>query len=57
MGAGVLAYSTYDYWIEFSGGSRLAIDAAKRILSGAMPDVAEGYLSLEEVQSWMVKLC
>lgn len=39
-------YINDDYWIEFSGGSRLVIDAAKRIHSGEMPEVAEGYLSL-----------
>lgn len=39
-------YINDDYWIEFSGGSRCVLDAAKRILSGAMPEVAAGYWSL-----------
>ena len=39
-------YINDDYWTEFSGGSRLVRDAAQRIVSGAMPEVAAGYLSL-----------
>ena len=39
-------YISDDYWTEFSGGSRLVRDAAQRIVSGAMPEVAAGYLSL-----------
>ncbi len=30
-------YIDYDYWIELSGGSRLAADAAPRIRAGAAP--------------------
>jgi len=41
-----IKYINDAYWIDFAGGSRLAIDAAKRILAGAMPDVAAGYRSL-----------
>jgi hypothetical protein len=41
-----IKYINDPYWIDFSGGSRLVIDAAKRILVGAMPDVAAGYRSL-----------
>ena len=41
-----IKYINDPYWIDFSDGSRLVIDAAKRILAGAMPDVATGYRSL-----------
>jgi hypothetical protein len=30
-------YIQYDYWVELSGGSRLAVDAAPRIRAGAAP--------------------
>ena len=30
-------YVDYDYWVELSGGSRLAIDAAPRIRAGVAP--------------------
>lgn len=30
-------YIDYDYWVELSGGSRLAIDAAPRIRAGVAP--------------------
>jgi hypothetical protein len=30
-------YIEYDYWVELSGGSRLAVDAAPRIRAGAAP--------------------
>lgn len=43
-----IKYINDAYWIDFSGGSRLAIDAAKRILAGAMPNVAAGYRSLAQ---------
>ncbi len=43
-----IKYINDAYWIDFSGGSRLAIDSAKRILAGAMPDVAAGYRSLAQ---------
>lgn len=41
-------YLNDEYWIEFSGGSRLVSEAAQRILSGMMPDVADGYRSLAQ---------
>lgn len=43
-----IKYINDTYWIDFSGGSRLVIDAAKRILAGAMPNVAAGYRSLAQ---------
>ena len=43
-----IKYINDGYWIDFSGGSRLVIDAAKRILAGAMPEVAAGYRSLAQ---------
>ena len=30
-------YVDYDYWVELSGGTRLAVDAAPRIRAGAAP--------------------
>jgi hypothetical protein len=30
-------YIDYDYWIELSGGTRLAADATPRIRAGATP--------------------
>jgi hypothetical protein len=30
-------YIDYDYWVELSGGSRLAVDAAPRICAGVAP--------------------
>jgi hypothetical protein len=30
-------YVNYDYWVELSGGTRLASDAAARIRAGAAP--------------------
>lgn len=42
-------YINDEYWTEFSGGSRLVSDAARRILSGRMPEVAAGYLSMAQV--------
>jgi hypothetical protein len=30
-------YINYDYWVELSGGSRLAADAPARIRAGAAP--------------------
>jgi hypothetical protein len=30
-------YIAYDYWVELSGGSRLAVDAAPRIRAGVAP--------------------
>ncbi len=30
-------YIDYDYWVELSGGSRLAVDAAPRIRAGVAP--------------------
>jgi len=30
-------YVDYDYWVELSGGSRLAVDAAPRIRAGVAP--------------------
>jgi hypothetical protein len=30
----------YDYWVELSGGTRLATDAASRIRTGTSPDMA-----------------
>jgi len=43
-----VTYLNDAYWIAFSGGSRLVRDAATRILSGVMPDVAAGYRALAE---------
>jgi len=43
-----IKYINDAYWIDFSGGSRLVIDAARRILAGAIPDVAAGYRSLAQ---------
>ena len=30
-------YIDYDYWVELSGGTRLAVDAAPRIREGVAP--------------------
>jgi len=30
-------YIDYDYWVELSGGTRLAVDAAPRIRAGVAP--------------------
>ena len=30
-------YVDYDYWVELSGGTRLAVDAAPRIRAGVAP--------------------
>jgi hypothetical protein len=34
---GTVRYIDYDYWVELSGGSRLALDAAPRIRAGVAP--------------------
>jgi len=37
-------YIDYDYWVELSGGTRLAVDAARRIRAGVAPfGVASGW--------------
>ncbi len=35
-------YIEYGYWVELSGGSRLALDAARRIAAGLIPEEEAG---------------